>query len=159
MYKFSKSSNGFYVEGLHKSIPDDAVDITAEDYSNLMSGQAKGLNIESDQNGFPVLINQLGASKDDVLSAGKIYIREKRTPILDALTGIAGRAYRSGNAELADEADNLSKLLLDMTDDDGINSSKTHEEMNSAISNAFKRFSNSSSEGLKAVFRNVTDVG
>lgn len=66
---YSQSTGGFYHPSINaENIPDDAVEITAERYSALLSGQSSGTVIGSDQNGFPILLDK-PAPDDDALSA------------------------------------------------------------------------------------------
>lgn len=54
--KYSASTNGFYVDGIHgDNIPADSVDITEEQHITLLAGQSAGQQIVPDANGYPVL--------------------------------------------------------------------------------------------------------
>ena len=53
---FSASTGGFYTREIHgDNIPDDAVEITAEEHQALLEGQSQGKRIVADENGYPVL--------------------------------------------------------------------------------------------------------
>ena len=53
---YSKKTNGFYVESVHNdNMPDDVVEISNETYQKLLSGNAAGNIIVSDDNGRPML--------------------------------------------------------------------------------------------------------
>lgn len=53
---YSKSTNGFYTREIHgDNMPEDTVEITAEQHSNLIEGQSNGKVITSDTNGRPIL--------------------------------------------------------------------------------------------------------
>ena len=54
MIYFSTTTNGFYDSGIHKVIPNDAVQITKDRYNELMVLQSQGLPITSDENGNPI---------------------------------------------------------------------------------------------------------
>lgn len=57
--KFSKSTGGFYnldVNG--DGIPPDAVSITQAQHQAMLAGQSDGKMIQSDVDGFPVLVDQ-----------------------------------------------------------------------------------------------------
>lgn len=41
-YFYSPSTTGFYVEGIHPSIPDDVFPVSQEEYQTLMEGQTLG---------------------------------------------------------------------------------------------------------------------
>lgn len=40
--KYAKSTGGFYIEEIHSEIPEDAINITQEEYSELLDGQSCG---------------------------------------------------------------------------------------------------------------------
>lgn len=61
---FSKSTSGFYDTNIHKTIPDDCVELSQEDYLNLLDGQSKGKVIGSDSDGRPVLKDSLEATAE-----------------------------------------------------------------------------------------------
>lgn len=42
---YSPTTKGFYVQGLHKKMPDDVVSLSEDQYSLLMEGQALGKQI------------------------------------------------------------------------------------------------------------------
>lgn len=55
--QFSPSTNGFYDPLIHgDTVPDDAVDITTEDYIELLAAQAQGATLQSDETGMPVAV-------------------------------------------------------------------------------------------------------
>ena len=55
--KYSPSMNGFYLDEIHgKNIPVDAVEITDEEYCDLMTKQAYGHEIHPSANGTPTTI-------------------------------------------------------------------------------------------------------
>jgi len=55
---YSKSTNGFYTRDIHgDNIPEDAVEITAEQHAALLEGQSQGKIISADENGYPILID------------------------------------------------------------------------------------------------------
>lgn len=55
-FLYSASTNGFYLPSVHgEIIPDDAVEISQEEYKALLSGQENGRAIVAGQNGRPVL--------------------------------------------------------------------------------------------------------
>lgn len=63
-YFYSANNKGFYLEsgrdlfeGSPLGWPEDAVEITASEYSDLFIGQANGKIIVPDENGYPVLTN------------------------------------------------------------------------------------------------------
>lgn len=55
---YSKSTGGFYTREIHgDNIPADAVEITAEQHSELIEGQSQDKRIVAYENGFPVLVD------------------------------------------------------------------------------------------------------
>lgn len=51
---FSKSTIGFYFDVIHTDIPDDTVEITIEEYNNLLQKQSVGYEITVDKNNNPI---------------------------------------------------------------------------------------------------------
>lgn len=55
---YSKSTGGFYTREIHgDNIPADAVEITAEQHSELIEGQSQDKRIVADESGRPVLVD------------------------------------------------------------------------------------------------------
>lgn len=155
---YSKSENAFFSKEVHgNSAPADSVEITREKYLELLSDQSRGKVIAPDANGRPVSINQ-PAGGGTILESVKKELRFMRAPMLDALTGIAGRAARAGNDALALEADALAEQLLDITDDPALNAATTYEAMQAAGIAAYRRIAGNSSPGLASVFKEITGV-
>jgi hypothetical protein len=63
---YSASTNGFYNSEIHKSMPEDAVKITQEQYDKVFDGQSEGLLIAPDSKGFPVNVKPSGPTVDEV---------------------------------------------------------------------------------------------
>lgn len=55
MIYFNKQTKGFYIRGLHSYIPSDAIEITEDEYKNLLLGQSQGQLIVSNSIGYPIL--------------------------------------------------------------------------------------------------------
>ncbi|WP_375592176.1 DUF4376 domain-containing protein [Chitiniphilus eburneus] len=53
---YSAATGGFYGPSIHESMPADAVAISAADHATLLAGNAAGLQIVADQNGYPTLV-------------------------------------------------------------------------------------------------------
>lgn len=51
----SKSTGGFYDITIHTTMPEDVVEITTEQYKELLSGQSDGKLITYGDDGFPLL--------------------------------------------------------------------------------------------------------
>ncbi|ANI13094.1 phage tail protein [Pseudomonas citronellolis] len=74
---YSSSTSGFYVAEIHgEHIPADAVEISIEDYSDLMAGQANGMSIRANSTGHPELVPALPAPDYPSLIAGRRYQAE-----------------------------------------------------------------------------------
>lgn len=55
---YSATTKGFYDPAIHgNNIPADAVEITTEEYTDLLDGQVGGKQIVPDENGRPILVN------------------------------------------------------------------------------------------------------
>jgi hypothetical protein len=55
---YSKQTGGFYDTAIHgDNIPNDVVEITAEEHQALIDGQSQGKLIQADANGRPVLVD------------------------------------------------------------------------------------------------------
>lgn len=66
---YSKQTGGFYDRAIHgENIPDDAVEITKAEHTALLAGQAEGMRIVSDFNGFPVLAEQEPPTQEEILA-------------------------------------------------------------------------------------------
>ncbi|OUR39426.1 phage tail protein [Enterobacter roggenkampii] len=66
-YKYSKETNGFYVDGVSEFIPQDVVSISVEKYNELMLGQSQGKEIAADKDGNPVLLDPPAATKEQLI--------------------------------------------------------------------------------------------
>lgn len=67
MYKYSKSTNGFYVQDIHGgNIPDDAVDVSDEVHAEIIKGQSEGKVITADGNGYPILVDPPAPTQDQL---------------------------------------------------------------------------------------------
>lgn len=61
---YSAKSLGFYDTRVNVELPDDAIEISLEKYSELRQGEMSGKNIIPDKNGFPILSTEpSGSSK------------------------------------------------------------------------------------------------
>lgn len=67
---YSKSTSGFYSRDIHgDNIPEDAVDITSEQHAALLEGQSQGKIISADENGYPILIDPLPLTAEQIQEA------------------------------------------------------------------------------------------
>lgn len=76
---YSATTNGFYTQRVNdNNIPEDAVELTAEEYYQLFEGQMLGKIINPDDDGNPVLVNRPEPTLEDLARAA----REKRNALL-----------------------------------------------------------------------------
>lgn len=148
---YSEKNGGFYIHRTHESDKE----ISYLEYNFLLSEEAKGRKIVADVGGAPIAIDKPATPREEILDRAKNDLRAMRAPMLDALTGIAGRAVRAGNDALASEADSLAEQLLDITDDPALNAATTYEAMQSAGVDAFRAIAATASLEIKTVFREL----
>lgn len=67
--RYSKSTGGFYDPVIHSSIPEDAVEVSENDYRRLMSAQSVGKRIAPDSKGRPVAVDAPAPSAEEVQKA------------------------------------------------------------------------------------------
>lgn len=56
---YSPEQQGFYLDGIHDEIPEDAIEITEEEHARLLQGQADGQRIIPGEDGYPELADNL----------------------------------------------------------------------------------------------------
>ena len=67
--KYSNSTTGFYDHETHgENIPADAVEISPEQYSALLNGQASGKLISVDADGQVVLVDPPAPTREQILA-------------------------------------------------------------------------------------------
>ena len=69
MYRYSPSSKGFFIPGLHAVVPDDAVQITEVEHTALLDGQAQGAQIVPGAGGVPTLLWPTPPTEAELLAA------------------------------------------------------------------------------------------
>lgn len=74
---YSPTSGGFYVPGLHASIPDDAIAITAAEHQALLAGQAAGSVITADADGRPRLTSAPAPTREQQLASHERHIQTR----------------------------------------------------------------------------------
>ena len=66
---YSKTTGGFYASEIHgTNIPEDAVEITKEEYSSLVEGQSSGKRIISNADGFPELSDTNALTEEQIIA-------------------------------------------------------------------------------------------
>lgn len=97
--KYSASTNGFYIEGVHTTIPNDAIEISNETHTMLIAGQTSGQRIIADNFGYPVLADPLENSRSDMILK-IVHERERRLSLgFDYDFGDARGVHRIGTTE------------------------------------------------------------
>lgn len=76
---YSPKTGGFYVPGIHETMPDDAVEISEARHVELMDGQASGKRIEPGAGGLPMLVERV-VTDEQRMAAQK---REARAYLAD----------------------------------------------------------------------------
>lgn len=98
MKYYSKSTGGFYDSLINSKIPEDAVEISEKEYTELLAEHSKGKNITSDKTGRPISDKPSGPS-DEFLWA------QYQQTALDALKNSdisVIRAFEEGRSVSAD---------------------------------------------------------
>ena len=62
----SKTTGGFYDAAIHSTMPDDVVEITAEEHAAILEGQSKGKLIDWDEAGYPFLTDPPGPTPEQL---------------------------------------------------------------------------------------------
>jgi hypothetical protein len=75
---------GFYSPGVHSSIPDDAVEISASRYLELLQGQIAGKVIVCGADGYPMLVDSLPPSSDELAAVERAW-RDQRLSETDGV--------------------------------------------------------------------------
>jgi hypothetical protein len=56
VHLYSASNRGFFSRAIHKTLPDDAVELTDAQYLDLRDSQSRGMVIEPDKDGKPTTV-------------------------------------------------------------------------------------------------------
>lgn len=62
---YSSSTNGFYDAEVNTFIPEDAVEISYEDWQSLLEAQSQGKVIQPDGKGYPVALDRPAPTKEE----------------------------------------------------------------------------------------------
>lgn len=80
---YSQSTGGFYDDAIHKTLPEDAVEISAEIRQSLLDGQSQGKRITAGDDGYPVLADEPQLSEAELLE------RERGAMVVSRFQAIA----------------------------------------------------------------------
>lgn len=102
MYFYDKTTNGFYIEGLHE-IPTGAMEVNEESYRKLFEGQASGKQIIANKQGNPVLVDPQPSDAHELnldtlkweISTEKLtaLVTEKRNRLIEQIDSHAATIY------------------------------------------------------------------
>lgn len=107
---YAKSTGGFYSTEIHSDkIPEDAVEITEEEYAELLDGQSSGKIISAGNSGKPFLSDPPGPTQSDLAL----------TQIRDLESKITNRRLREAvlgidEGWLAETNERILKLRLEL---------------------------------------------
>lgn len=69
--KYSASTNGFYDPLVNENIPTDAVEVSEQNYQELLEGQSQGKVIAPNADGHPVLVDPAEPTLEQKLASCK----------------------------------------------------------------------------------------
>ncbi|MDR6957452.1 hypothetical protein J2W43_001428 [Pseudomonas brassicacearum] len=69
----SKTARGFYDAAINVSMPDDVVEISAASHAELLVGQSEGKVIAWGDDGFPVLVDPLPPSHEELATVERTW--------------------------------------------------------------------------------------
>lgn len=76
---YSPKTGGFYLPGIHETMPEDTVEISEARHAELMDGQASGKRIKPGAGGLPVLVERVVTDEQRVaaqLRNARAYLAE-----------------------------------------------------------------------------------
>jgi hypothetical protein len=87
IYFYSAQTGGFYNAEIHgESIPADVVEITEQEWKDLLDGQSNGKEIVADSRGYPVLQDPPPPTKEE--TAAKRAQEQAKTDAIAKLTAL-----------------------------------------------------------------------
>ena len=117
-YYYSKTTNGFYVDDIHETMPSDAVAITDSVYHQLLTDQSNGLLIQADSSGKPISaapvfsaaqlkINQIVILQNSITDRMKIEAMAGSTNVFQSGTAYAGKTAAQAIAAIQEQIDTI----------------------------------------------------
>ena len=153
--KFSPSTSGFYIVGIHKNIPIDAINVSLEQEDKIRIAQSSGKTVGV-SNG-ELVFSEIDVS--EVLNQVKADLRPMRNALLTSVVQIALVARDIGDNSLANEvlapSTGVRDRLLNITDDPVLNAAKTREEMEAAVLAYYAAIVVSVSPQLRIAFKDL----
>lgn len=108
----SKSTKGFYDSNIHKNLPLDAVEITADEYQSLLDGQAQGLQISFPSTGKPLLVDPSSLlSLLETKEQRKAFINSERNRVINEGMEFEGNVFDIDDISLS----RISSLVTAVT--------------------------------------------
>lgn len=105
-FYYSKSTNGFYCDGIHgDNLPEDVVEISEKYYNSLLSDQSDGKVIVSDEVGYPISIVR-EQSEVEILNVNK---QKAKKELME--TDFSQLADIRESLKNKDEFDNYRKVI------------------------------------------------
>lgn len=80
MMKYYFLDGAFYIDGLNNHIPDNAIEISSDEYHRLFDGQANGKIISAGNDGHPVLQEPIGMTREEEVARGE----QKKQSLIDS---------------------------------------------------------------------------
>ena len=80
MMKYYFLDGAFYIDGLNNHIPDNAIEISSDEYLRLFDGQANGKIISAGNDGHPVLQEPIGLTREEEVARGE----QKKQSLIDS---------------------------------------------------------------------------
>lgn len=62
----SKETRGFYDDEIHTTLPEDALEISAEEHATIINGQAAGMIIDWNEDGYAFLREPIPPTKEEL---------------------------------------------------------------------------------------------
>lgn len=124
MHYYSPSTCGFYFDGIHSKIPQDAVELSDEKYEQLLAAQESGKQITVDEQGLPVAVEMsVVLSEQEQIEQRIAEIQQELTandlasvrPLRAKLAGTATEFDDARLAELEEQAQALRTELATLT--------------------------------------------
>lgn len=78
--KYYFLDGAFYIDGLNNHIPDNAIEISSDEYHRLFDCQANGKIISAGNDGHPVLQEPIGLTREEEVARGE----QKKQSLIDS---------------------------------------------------------------------------
>lgn len=101
-YFYSATTNGFYSKDFHgENIPDDAVEITYDDWQSLINSQSTTKMIASDDRGYPIIVDRPSPTPEQLITINS----EKKTALIAEATVVISPLKDALDGGYIDESD------------------------------------------------------